>query len=90
MSPEHSPQLFPTDAPAPARRRTTNERPRVERPALIDIPTLADQLGVGVRHIRRLVTERRVPYLKWGHLIRFDPAQIDEWLREAEHPPQGA
>lgn len=48
---------------------------------LIDIPTLAKHMGVGERHIRRLVFENRIPYVKWGHLVRFDPAEIVEWLK---------
>jgi excisionase family DNA binding protein len=29
------------------------------------------------RHIRRLVQERRIPFVKWGHPLRFDPDEID-------------
>jgi excisionase family DNA binding protein len=50
------------------------------RQALMNIEQAADRLGVSVRHMRRLVSERRIPYLKWGHLLRFDPNVIDEWL----------
>ena len=53
---------------------------------LLDIPCLAKRLGVGERHIRRLIFERRIPFIKWGHLIRFDPADIDRWLEEARQP----
>ena len=33
----------------------------VDLPYLMDIATLAERLGVSVRHIRRLVHERRIP-----------------------------
>jgi excisionase family DNA binding protein len=33
-------------------------------PQLLTIPELAETLGTTVRHIRRLVTERRVPFIK--------------------------
>jgi excisionase family DNA binding protein len=49
-------------------------------PRLLGITELADHLGVNVRHIRRLVHERRIPFIKWGHLIRFDPEDIRAWL----------
>ena len=49
-------------------------------PHLLTIEQIAEHLGVTVRHVRRLVAERRIPYLKWGHLLRFDPADIAEWL----------
>ena len=54
---------------------------------LMDLTAVARRLGVNQRHVRRLVAERRIPYLKWGHLLRFDPAAIDEWLRQARHDP---
>ena len=49
-------------------------------PELIDIDTLALRLDDSVRHIRRLVAERRIPYLKVGHFVRFDPDEIAAWL----------
>ena len=51
-------------------------------PNLVDIDTLAAHLGVSVRHVRRLVAERRIPFVKWGHLLRFDPTAIATWLDE--------
>ncbi len=54
--------------------------------ALIDIEAVAERLGVQVRHVRRLVYERRIPYLKWGHLLRFDPAEIERWLETSRRP----
>jgi excisionase family DNA binding protein len=51
--------------------------------SLMDLPAVAERLGVNERHIRRLVAERRIPFLKWGHLLRFDPVEIDEWLDSA-------
>jgi excisionase family DNA binding protein len=50
------------------------------RQALLNIEQAGERLGVSVRHMRRLVSERRIPYVKWGHLLRFDPKEIDEWL----------
>ncbi len=52
------------------------------RPLLIDVPTLAAQLSVTIRFVRRLIAEDRVPYLKIGKFIRFDPSEISEWLDE--------
>lgn len=53
-----------------------------ELPHLLDITALADYLSVDVRHVRRLVSERRIPFIKWGHLLRFDPAEIAAWIDE--------
>ena len=54
--------------------------PIVQLPHLLTIEDVADHLGVSVRHVRRLVAERRIPYVKWGHLIRFDPQAITTWI----------
>lgn len=53
-------------------------------PPLMDVPALAKRLSVPERHVRRLVAENRVPYLKWGHLVRFDPRQIEKWFEAAQ------
>jgi excisionase family DNA binding protein len=47
---------------------------------LLNITELAELLGVNTRHVRRLVAERRIPFIKWGHLIRFDPAEVNHWI----------
>jgi excisionase family DNA binding protein len=44
------------------------------------IAEVADRLGVDVRHVRRLVAEKRIPFIKWGHLLRFDPVVIEKWI----------
>jgi excisionase family DNA binding protein len=55
-------------------------------PELIDIETLSRCLGDSVRHVRRLVAERRIPYLKVGYFIRFDPEEIVRWLDATRQP----
>ena len=52
-------------------------------PHLLAIAEVAEHLNVTVRHVRRLVADRRIPYLKWGHLLRFDPAELRAWLDAA-------
>lgn len=67
---------------------TTRDIGRNRRAAqLWDIEAVADRLGVQVRHVRRLVNERRIPFIKWGHLLRFDPVEIEEWLDGSRRPP---
>lgn len=50
------------------------------RDRLMHITRVADRLGVSVYFVRRLVAERRIPDIKFGHLLRFDPKTIDDWL----------
>lgn len=57
---------------------------------LYDISAVAARLGVEVRHVRRLVAERRIPFIKWGHLLRFDPDEIELWIDAARSPERPA
>lgn len=60
----------------------------VRQQSLLNITEVAVRLGVDVRHVRRLVNERRIPYLKWGHLLRFDPDEVEAWLDDARRRPE--
>lgn len=53
-----------------------------KRGRLLDVEGVAEELSTSVRHIRRLVHERRIPVVRVGRLIRFDPADIAAWLDE--------
>ena len=37
-------------------------------------------LKVDRRYVYRLVSERRIPFVKCGHYLRFTPADIEAWL----------
>lgn len=56
---------------------------------LVDIDAVAKRLGVEVRHVRRLVSERWIPFIKWGHLLRFERADIEAWIDSARKTPGG-
>ena len=58
-----------------------------EERELVDIAWVAKRLRVTVRHVRRLVAEERIPVIKWGHLLRFDPAEIENWIDAARRRP---
>ncbi len=47
---------------------------------LMDIDGLAERVGVGERFVRRLVEQRRIPFVKVGGLVRFDPRNVNEWI----------
>jgi len=57
-----------------------------ELPKLLTSDQLAERLGVTRRHVRRLVAERRVPFLRVGRFIRFDPATVALWLDSRRVP----
>jgi excisionase family DNA binding protein len=50
------------------------------RAPLLDINAVALALGTTRRHVQRLVSERRIPFVKVGRFVRFDPAELDVWL----------
>lgn len=72
---EVQPQLTDRAAPQPG-----------ERVGLLDVDALAERLGVTPRFVRRLVHERRVPFLKIGKFVRFDPHEIEAWIDDARRP----
>jgi excisionase family DNA binding protein len=55
-------------------------------PKLLDTEQVADRLGTSIRHVRRLVDERRIPYVKVGWLLRFDADEIARWLDQHRTP----
>jgi hypothetical protein len=66
--------------------RQPKEVPVPQHPALphrLTIEQLAEHLSVTPHHVRRLVAERRVPYVRWR---TFDPSEISAWLDGARQP----
>lgn len=62
-------------------------------PSLLDVDGVAEVLGVSTRYVRRLVAERRIPYIKWGRYLRFDPGELAAWIDEsrvATYDPRAA
>ncbi len=59
------------------------------RPPLVDVAGAAAMLGITVRHGRRLIAERRIPYVKVGHYVRFDPSELAAWIDERRVPVGG-
>lgn len=47
---------------------------------LLSLDETAEYLTVSPRFVRRLVAERRISYHKVGKYLRFDAADLDEWL----------
>ena len=54
--------------------------------SLLDPDDLARRLNVTSRFVRRLVAERRIPFVKIGRSVRFDPADVDAWVEQAKVP----
>ena len=50
--------------------------------ALLTPKTLAEACGVPVSWVYANVRLGRLPYFKIGHYVRFNPAEIEVWLRQ--------
>jgi excisionase family DNA binding protein len=49
---------------------------------LVDIRVLADYLGISPDTGYTLVSQRRIPYVRVGRLLRFDLKTIDGWITQ--------
>ena len=92
----HHREVAAVDAAYPNKHTKHKEQPPMATTTppgpgrLLSISDVAHQLGVDVRHVRRLVYEKRIPYIKWGHLLRFDPIEIASWIDvHRNHPSSG-
>lgn len=48
---------------------------------LLDVAGAATRLGCSERFVRRLVMERRIPFVKLGGTkVRFVASDLDEWI----------
>ncbi|WP_336323546.1 helix-turn-helix domain-containing protein [Streptomyces lavendofoliae] len=54
---------------------------------LLDVAEAADRLGVGERFIRRLVSERRIRYVKVGKYVRIADSVLDAYVGERTVEP---
>lgn len=48
----------------------------------IGIKELEEELGVKRSTLYDWVHTRQIPHLKIGRLVKFDPREIDRWLKE--------
>ena len=66
-----------TSRPAPRRNLDT-----VTRDQLMTVQQAGEYLGTGERFIRRLITERRIGYVKVGKYVRLERATLDAFVDE--------
>ena len=48
--------------------------------SLMNVEQVATRLAVTPRFVRRLVDERRIPFVKVGKFVRFDPVDVENWI----------
>lgn len=50
------------------------------RPRLVSIQDCGTYLGLSVHTIYTMVSQRRIPFVKVGRLVKFDLALLDAWI----------
>jgi excisionase family DNA binding protein len=73
---------------------TSDTSAKAQRPHdLVDVAGAAAYLNTSARHVRRLVSERRLPHFKLGAKVRLSAADLDDFLAssrvEAPNRPGG-
>lgn len=61
-------------------RTESSEGNAVNSSTLLDVDQAAHRLGVTVRWMRRAVAQRRIPFVKIGHYVRFVPEELDAFI----------
>lgn len=49
---------------------------------LLSIKQTAEYTGLSAHTLYTMVSQRRIPHVKVGRLVRFDTALLEAWLRE--------
>ena len=50
------------------------------RPRLVSIQECGVYLGLSVHTLYTMVSQRRIPFVKVGRLVKFDLALLDAWI----------
>lgn len=52
----------------------------VDQLPLVTVETMAELLCVGTGYVRRLVRLGRIPHVKIGPYVRFEPGEVRRWV----------
>src|ERR1700676_5040563 len=75
----------PSEAPTPSRAPALADRP--EPRALLDATAAGALLGVPATWMLAEARADRIPYVRLGHYVRFDPEELDLWWRARARGP---
>jgi excisionase family DNA binding protein len=56
---------------------------------LLDAPGLAELLDVPETWVRAEARAERIPHVRLGRYMRFDPAEVENWLEGRRKGPTG-
>lgn len=57
---------------------------------LLDIQDVADYTGLSVHTLYTMVSQKRIPYVKVGRLVKFDLGMLDGWIHQHTVKPMAA
>lgn len=63
---------------------------RAQAAHLLTVEEAAERMSTSVRFIRRLITERRIAYVKLGRHVRIAEADITAFIEAGRVPPMDA
>ncbi len=49
---------------------------------LINVKQLSESTGLSVFTLYSWINQKRIPYVKVGRLVRFDPKKIEKWIED--------
>jgi excisionase family DNA binding protein len=58
----------------------TMSSPTLIVPRLMSIEQVSVYVDLSVHTVYRMVSQRRIPFVKIGRLVKFDHAEIDRWI----------
>ena len=61
---------------------------RAPRDELLTIDQAGEYLGTGERFVRRLVAQRRIPYVKLGKYVRLQRSSLDAFIEAGRVPSE--
>jgi excisionase family DNA binding protein len=50
--------------------------------SLLTIQQAAQVTGIAVPTLYKWVGQRKIPHIKMGRLVKFDPGKLDEWIKQ--------
>ena len=56
-------------------------------PHVLTVEETAAALRLSIRHVRRLIAERRIPYVRVGRAVRIDPDDLAAFIRSGRVEP---
>jgi excisionase family DNA binding protein len=54
----------------------------VDARQLISVQAAAGYTGLSAHTIYAMVSQRRIPHIKLGRLVKFDVPMLDEWIKK--------